>query len=87
MVQSFGLAALASELLMCPSAHGCLCYAVGQPAMMIYTAELLPTFCRSSVMGMCGQASRLGSLVAPFLLMLGTQLGSVGGFTQASANS
>ena len=34
--------------------------------MLIYTAELVPTFCRSSVMGMCGQASRLGSFVAPF---------------------
>lgn len=50
----------------------------------IYTAELLPTSCRSSIMGICSQASRLGSLAAPFLLMLGAQLGSVGGYSQAS---
>lgn len=51
---------------------------VGQPAMLIYTAELLPTNCRSTIMGVCSQASRLGSLVAPFLLMLGNQLGLAG---------
>lgn len=53
--------------------------------MMIYTAELVPTYCRSSVMGMCSQASRLGSFVAPFLLMLGAQLGPVGGYSQVRA--
>ena len=53
--------------------------------MMIYTAELVPTYCRSSVMGMCSQASRLGSFVAPFLLMLGVQLGPVGGYSQVRA--
>lgn len=53
--------------------------------MLIYTAELVPTYCRSSVFGMCGQASRLGSLVAPFLLMLGAQLDTVGGYSQVCA--
>lgn len=40
----------------------------------IYIAELLPTSCRSSVMGICSQASRVGSVAAPFLLMLGAQV-------------
>lgn len=55
--------------------------------MLIYTAELLPTFCRSTIMGMCSQASRLGSLVAPFLLMLGAQLGPVAGYSQVRGSS
>lgn len=56
--------------------------AAAESVISIYTAELLPTSCRSSVMGVCSQASRLGSIAAPFLLMLGAQLGSVGGYTQ-----
>jgi hypothetical protein len=53
----------------------------------IYTAELLPTSCRSTIMGICSQASRLGSVCAPFLLMLGAQLGSVGGYSQVCCPS
>lgn len=59
--------------------------AAAESVISIYTAELLPTSCRSSVMGICSQASRLGSVTAPFLLMAGAQLGSVGGHSQASA--
>ncbi|WIA41778.1 hypothetical protein OEZ86_009112 [Tetradesmus obliquus] len=62
---------------LCRNHHAPLLH-VGQPAMLIYTAELLPTNCRSTIMGVCSQASRLGSLVAPFLLMLGNQLGLAG---------
>lgn len=47
----------------------------------IYIAELLPTSCRSSVMGICSVAMRMGSITAPFLLMLGAQV-SVGSHSQ-----
>jgi hypothetical protein len=50
--------------------------------MSLYVAEMLPTACRSSVLGICSQASRVGSITAPFLLMLGAQLGSLGGRSQ-----
>jgi hypothetical protein len=68
---------------------GCFIIAVAaaESVISIYTAELLPTSCRSSVMGVCSQASRLGSVTAPFLLMAGAQLGSVGGYSQASEST
>eukprot|EP00775_Hariotina_reticulata_P004351 gene4351-4604_t len=39
-----------------------------------YTSELFPTCVRSTAMGIFNQASRCGSIAAPFLLMLGAQL-------------
>lgn len=43
----------------------------------IYTAELFPTAIRSTAMGTFNQASRCGSIAAPFMLMLGSQLNIV----------
>lgn len=62
----------------------CATATAAESVISIYTAEMLPTSCRSSVMGICSQASRLGSVTAPFLLMAGAQLGSIGGYSQAS---
>lgn len=56
----------------------CCCDAGGASVSNIYIAELLPTSCRSSVMGICSQASRVGSITAPFLLMMGTQVAMAG---------
>lgn len=52
----------------------CPCAAAASAVNSIYIAELLPTSCRSSVMGICSQASRVGSIAAPFLLMMGAQV-------------
>lgn len=51
----------------------CACAAGACSVSNIYIAELLPTSCRSSVLGICSQASRVGSIAAPFLLMMGAQ--------------
>ena len=44
--------------------------------MSINNAELYPTSIRSSVMGLHGQVARAGSIAAPFILLLGQQMGS-----------
>eukprot|EP01025_Chloroclados_australasicus_P042615 TRINITY_DN452_c0_g1_i1.p1 TRINITY_DN452_c0_g1~~TRINITY_DN452_c0_g1_i1.p1 ORF type:complete len:561 (-),score=50.14 TRINITY_DN452_c0_g1_i1:981-2615(-) len=41
-----------------------------------YTGELFPTVVRSQAMGMCSLAARVGGVLAPGVLMLGTYLGS-----------
>eukprot|EP00879_Flechtneria_rotunda_P009594 GHRR01010040.1.p1 GENE.GHRR01010040.1~~GHRR01010040.1.p1 ORF type:complete len:462 (+),score=137.43 GHRR01010040.1:992-2377(+) len=45
-----------------------------QAVIGIYTAELFATPIRSTAMGIFSQAARCGSIAAPFLLMMGTQL-------------
>lgn len=39
--------------------------------MFIYGAELFPTICRAAAIGLCGFSARVGSLLAPQLLVLG----------------
>lgn len=39
--------------------------------MFIYGAELFPTICRAAALGLCGFSARVGSLLAPQLLLLG----------------
>jgi OCT family organic cation transporter-like MFS transporter 4/5 len=53
-----------------------LIVAVATASVSIYTAELYPTSIRSTVMGLHGQVARAGSIAAPFILLLGQQLGS-----------
>ena len=53
-----------------------LCPAVSLSCLSIYNAELFPTSIRSTVMGLHSQAARAGSIAAPFILVLGQQLGS-----------
>ena len=38
--------------------------------MNIYTVELFPTVCRGTAIGICGFSARIGSLLAPQLLIL-----------------
>lgn len=38
--------------------------------MFIYTSELFPTICRGAALGFCGLWARVGSLMAPFLMIL-----------------
>uniref|UniRef100_A0A383VWQ0 Major facilitator superfamily (MFS) profile domain-containing protein n=1 Tax=Tetradesmus obliquus TaxID=3088 RepID=A0A383VWQ0_TETOB len=45
-----------------------------QSVICIYTAELFPTSVRSTAVGICSQACRLGAIAAPFMLMLGSSL-------------
>eukprot|EP00878_Enallax_costatus_P018973 GHUV01020001.1.p1 GENE.GHUV01020001.1~~GHUV01020001.1.p1 ORF type:complete len:368 (+),score=100.00 GHUV01020001.1:103-1104(+) len=40
-----------------------------------YTAELYPTSVRSTTLGICNKASRLGCLSAPFMILLGASAG------------
>jgi len=61
-----------------------LCNAAAKTLISLYTSELLPTTCRSSITGIYRLVSRLGSISAPFLLMLGAHLGSVGGHDNVS---
>lgn len=41
----------------------------------IFSSELFPTVVRATALGLLNQVGRCGSLAAPFLLMLGAQLG------------
>ena len=50
--------------------------AVSVNSASIYSAELYPTSIRSTVMGLQGQLARAGSIAAPFILLLGQQMGS-----------
>ncbi|WIA32316.1 hypothetical protein OEZ86_003156 [Tetradesmus obliquus] len=45
-----------------------------ESVISIYTAELFPTSVRSTAMGICSQAARVGAIAAPFMLMLGSSL-------------
>lgn len=42
--------------------------------MSIYTTELFPTICRGSAFGTCGFWARVGSISAPFLMILVRQI-------------
>lgn len=55
--------------------HGTDFSAAFPPAVVVlavlstYQAELIPTPCRSTVMGLLRQVSQLGSISAPFIVM------------------
>lgn len=37
---------------------------------VLYNAELFPTICRGAALGLCGLVARIGSVVAPYLMLL-----------------
>lgn len=39
-------------------------------AKVLYNSELFPTICRGAAMGTCGFFARIGSVTAPFLMIL-----------------
>lgn len=57
--------------------------AVASAVLGTYTSENYPTPVRARALGMFNQAARCGSIAAPLMLMLGSQLGP--GVTAAGA--
>lgn len=54
------------------------CHPVSAAALAacpIFSTELFPTVVRGTAMGLLNQVGRCGSIAAPFLLMMGAQLG------------
>mmetsp|Transcript_2928 Transcript_2928/g.10414 ORF Transcript_2928/g.10414 Transcript_2928/m.10414 type:complete len:184 (-) Transcript_2928:60-611(-) len=44
----------------------------------LYTSEMFPTVVRNGAVGLCSQAARIGGIVAPAVIYLGTALDSTG---------
>ena len=47
--------------------------AVGFAIIYPFAAELFPTVVRSLVMGLCSTGARIGGIIAPMVILLGSQ--------------
>eukprot|EP00878_Enallax_costatus_P042410 GHUV01049763.1.p1 GENE.GHUV01049763.1~~GHUV01049763.1.p1 ORF type:complete len:104 (+),score=30.76 GHUV01049763.1:243-554(+) len=57
-----------------PASAVCRLLAVGTAVLGTFSCELFATPIRASAMGMFNEAGRLGSIVAPLMLMVGAQV-------------